>query len=79
MTQSILQFFGANSYPDDMRKVALPIELLAKAMSSELPICDETAAGLRKLLEAQDCFIRAAMLGILRTSEADLDLDYDNE
>lgn len=62
MSYNVLAFFGANAYGDDLVKVTLPIDMLAKAMAAELPNCDETITGLRKLLEAQDCFLRAAQL-----------------
>lgn len=32
---------------------------LAGSMDAQLPDCAEKSAGLRKLLEAQDCFLRA--------------------
>jgi hypothetical protein len=34
---------------------------LAEAMIVELPDGPELTAGLRKLLEAKDCFVRAAL------------------
>jgi hypothetical protein len=34
---------------------------LARAMALELPPGAELSAGLRKLLEAKDCFVRAAI------------------
>jgi hypothetical protein len=35
--------------------------MLAEEMSAALPECAELSAGLRKLLEAKDCFVRAAL------------------
>lgn len=75
MQFSILQFFNATAYPDNIKTVTLPIALLAHAMATELPVCEETATGLRKLLEAQDCFVRAAILRTANTAEEELNLD----
>lgn len=37
------------------------IGLLARSMIASLPDSAELSAGLRKLLEAKDCFVRAAI------------------
>lgn len=62
MSYPILQFFAHEGMPDELVEVCLPAAHLARAMATELPVCEETNAGLRKLLEARDCFIRAALL-----------------
>lgn len=41
--------------------VADSINLVARSMIDTLPDCAELSAGLRKLLEAKDCFVRAAL------------------
>jgi hypothetical protein len=43
---------------------------LAEAMVDRLPDGPELSAGLRKLLEAQDCFVRAAVLQARRGDRA---------
>jgi hypothetical protein len=42
------------------RRVTELVGYLANDMLDELPVTPELTAGLRKLLEARDCFIRAA-------------------
>lgn len=41
-------------------RIDRPIAELAEDMAAHLPRNAETAAGLRKLLEARDCFVRAS-------------------
>ena len=71
MVYAILQFFAHEGLPDAMFGVALPMSHLANAMANELPVCEETQEGLRKLLEARECFMRAAMLQMANQSEAE--------
>lgn len=39
----------------------MPVCKLAEAMESFLPDGPEKSAGMRKLLEAKDCFVRASL------------------
>ena len=56
----ILRYFDCSSHlPPMLYEVAAQAETLALAMARDLPHCAETTAGLRKLLEAKDCFVRA--------------------
>lgn len=71
MEYEIMKFFSADAHTGELRNVALPVAMLANAMAAELPPCEETAAGLRKLLEAQDCFIRATLIKIVNQSPSD--------
>ena len=71
MSYPILQFFGHEGLDDILLEVALPAGLYAQAMADQLPVCEETQQGLRKLLEARDCFIRAGMLAIAQEAEPD--------
>lgn len=56
----MLKFFEYHNLPPELRIIAHPISNLAGMMDSELPEGSEKSAGLRKLVEAMDCFIRAA-------------------
>ena len=44
-----------------MQAVSKPIGELAEKVEAELPDGPEKIAGMRKLLEAKDCFVRAAL------------------
>lgn len=60
-TPQILQYFRSDHLPSDLQHVAVQCQKLAKGMEELLPVCAETTAGLRKLLEAKDCFVRARL------------------
>lgn len=55
----IIKFFKFDHLPDHLQEISRPIGELAVNMDSSLPNCAEKSAGLRKLLEAKDCFVRA--------------------
>ena len=57
----IMRHFTAGHLPDDLRVVSEPCCSLAEGMDAHLPDSAEKSAGLRKLLEAKDCFVRAAL------------------
>jgi hypothetical protein len=57
----ILKYFVYAHLPGDLQSVSQPIAALADIMTQNLPDCEERTAGLRKLLEAKDCFVRAAL------------------
>ena len=57
----VLRWFAFDHLPDDLQQVAEPVALLAGDMADRLPDSSELAAGLRKLLEAKDCLVRAAV------------------
>lgn len=57
----ILKYFKYEHLPPDLRNVSKPIADLAVAIDAALPDGAEKSAGLRKLLEAKDCFVRAAL------------------
>jgi hypothetical protein len=59
MAYPILKHFSYDHLPADLQLVSKPIAELAKKMADALPGCAETSAGLRHLLEAKDCFVRA--------------------
>lgn len=57
----ILAFFAYAHLPPHLQDVSRPIGELAELMETTLPPSAEKSAGLRKLLEAKDCFVRAAL------------------
>jgi len=57
--RSILQFFTYAHLPEQLQKVSLEFHCLAWNMARTLPQNPELTAGLRKLLEAKDCAVRA--------------------
>lgn len=56
-----MKFFEYDHLPEHLQKVSEPICQLAQRMQLELPVCEEKEIGLRKLLEAKDCFVRASI------------------
>lgn len=63
MSAPIMKYFEFNHLPIDLQTVSAPICDLAKQMDKTLLDCAEKSAGLRKLLEAKDCFVRAKLDG----------------
>ena len=57
----IMKYFEYAHLPAHLQVVSKPIGELAKQMDRDLPDCEEKFAGLRKLLEAKDCLVRAAL------------------
>lgn len=57
----ILQYFEFKHLPPHLRDVSEACHSLAHAINDNLPDSAEKSAGLRKLLEAKDCFVRAAL------------------
>lgn len=60
--QHIIQFFGAEHLPPHLQEVVEPFHNLAVNLECTLGSGPELTAGLRKLLEAKDCFVRQAVL-----------------
>jgi len=56
-----MKFFNYSHLPQHLQEVSKPLGDLAKLMDETLPDCTEKFAGLRKLMEAKDCFVRAAL------------------
>lgn len=61
MTNPIMRHFTYGHLPAHLREVSQPICDLAATMDERLPDGPEKSAGLRKLLEAKDCLVRAAV------------------
>lgn len=61
MSNPIMRYFEYGHLPAHLQEVSKPIGELAKEMDASLPDGPEKSAGLRKLLEAKDCFVRAKL------------------
>ncbi|MET8766309.1 hypothetical protein [Streptomyces sp. NPDC004658] len=60
-TTHLLRYFEYAHLPEHLRTVSKPCSDIAQQMADSLPNGPELTAGLRKLLEAKDCFVRAAL------------------
>lgn len=61
MPSTTIQWFSYEHLPAKLQEVSKPIADLAKLMEETLPDGPEKSAGMRKLLEAKDCFVRAKL------------------
>lgn len=59
--KAILRYFEWQHLPAHLGAVSRPIAELAEHMANTLPQGPELTTGLRKLLEAKDCLVRAAL------------------
>lgn len=59
-TQALLRFFEYDHLPVNLQEVSKPFYDLAHRFAGELEGAELTT-GLRKLLEAKDCIVRAAL------------------
>jgi hypothetical protein len=57
----LLQFFKYDHLPLAMQEVSMPFGQLAQRIVDTLPKNPERSTALRKLLEAKDCAVRAAI------------------
>lgn len=61
-TKAILRYFEYSHLPDHLQEVSRPFYLLAHEFAGEEELQGaELTTGLRKLLEAKDCIVRAAL------------------
>ncbi len=60
-SKRILKHFKYDHLPLSLQAVSKPICELAEKLAEGLPESAEKTTGLRKLLEAKDCFVRAAL------------------
>ena len=60
-TAALLRYFVWEHLPVKLQKISKPFGVLAEDMASTLPPGPEVTVGLRKLLEAKDCMVRAAL------------------
>jgi hypothetical protein len=56
-----MKYFEHAHLPEHLQGVSAAVGAVAKQMDLQLPDGPEKSAGLRKLLEAKDCFVRAAL------------------
>jgi hypothetical protein len=61
MPTPIMRYFEYAHLPEKLQAVSKPIGDIAKQMEESLPDGPEKSVGLRKLLEAKDAFVRAAL------------------
>lgn len=61
MENPIMRYFEFAHLPQHLQGVSGDVYGLACSMNAQLPDSAEKSAGLRKLLEAKDCFVRAAL------------------
>lgn len=61
MQNPIMKYFEYAHLPEHLQKVSQPFGEMAQSMNDLLPDGPEKSAGLRKLLEAKDCMVRAAL------------------
>lgn len=57
----IMKYFAYEHLPEKLQTISKPIGDLARQMDEQLPDGSEKTAGLRKLLEAKDCLVRASL------------------
>lgn len=62
MPSTTIQYFRYEHLPEGhLRNVSKMVAELAALMEQILPNGSEKSAGMRKLLEAKDCFVRSAL------------------
>lgn len=59
MPSTTIKYFQYAHLPEKLQGVSKPVAELATLMEQLLPDGAEKSAGMRKLLEAKDCFVRA--------------------
>ena len=61
MSTTTIKYFAWSHLPAHLQAVSRPFGELADKLEAEIPDGPEKSAGMRKLLEAKDCFVRAAL------------------
>lgn len=61
MPSTVAKYFAYQHLPAHLKPTSKAIADLADEMERDLPDGPEKSAGMRKLLEAKDCFVRAAL------------------
>ena len=56
-----MKYFDYEHLPEYLQEISKPVGELAKHIDDQLHDGEEKSAGLRKLLEAKDCFVRSKM------------------
>lgn len=57
----VIQYFTWDHLPEHLQTVSRPIGELAQQMAETLPDCPAKTDGLKRLLEAKDYLVRAAL------------------
>lgn len=61
-TDPILRYLEPNpNLPENLKKISSDVAHMAADMLDKIPRNAERTMGFRKLLEAKDCFVRAAL------------------
>lgn len=60
-TERLLKFFEYQHLPEDLAKVARHFAVMTDVLLTMVPDGPELTVCLRKLLEAKDCAVRAAL------------------
>ena len=58
-TQRLMKYFKYEHLPEHLQEISRTCCALAQKMETSLVNGPEKTAGMRKLLEAKDCFVRA--------------------
>lgn len=61
-TQHLLDLLAYDHLPPHLQKVSKPFSDLGHHLADTLGNSPEIGAGLRKLVEAKDCFVRQAVI-----------------
>ena len=61
MPSTTIKYFAYAHLPPKLQAVSRPLGDLAQQLDAMLPDGPEKSAGMRKLLEAKDCFVRSAL------------------
>jgi hypothetical protein len=62
MSTNVDKYFRYEHLPEGLPKAtSIAIAKLANKLNADLPDGAEKSAGMRKLLEAKDCFVRASL------------------
>ncbi|OKJ06818.1 hypothetical protein [Kitasatospora sp. CB01950] len=74
-TQQLMRYFSWSHLPTHLQETSRACSQLAGHMVAVLPDGPELTAGLRKLLEAKDCFVRAALDAAATEQQAAREVD----
>jgi len=61
LDEPILQFFAFTHLPEHLQGISRPFRTMAEMIATRLPRNPERSVALRKLLEAKDAAVRAAI------------------
>lgn len=59
--ERMMQFFEYGHLPEPLRSISAKFHTLANEITADIPMNPERTVALRKLLEAKDCAVRAAI------------------